>query len=203
MAVTAFRKAIPEIEKSESATPGLNLLARLHAAQAANAAKDYSAALEFAQPIIDNNPDWDFASEARFEIAMALKGQNKLNEAKQEFEKIVDGFDHVAARARFMVGQILFGQQDYESAIKQFKLVLYGYGGTQASDETKHWQALSAYEAARCSYVRINETNDANVKRMLGSNAKQMFQLYLERFPNHDFSEEAQKGVSVLEKLGY
>jgi len=203
LAVTAFKKAIPEIEKSESALPDMNLLARLHGAQAANAARDYQTALDFALPILDQKPDWEFVPEVRYEIGAAHYGLKQTDQAVAQWNKIAEQFNHVGARARFMIGQALFGQQQYDSAINQFKLVLYGYGGDQASAETRHWQALSAYEAARCSYVRINDTTDAEMKRELGRAARSMFELYLEKFPGHDFEAEAQKGVSVLKKLGY
>ncbi|HMO13060.1 MAG TPA: tetratricopeptide repeat protein [Pirellulaceae bacterium] len=201
LAVTAFKTAIPELEKSPTATPGMGLLSRLHGAQSANLSHEYQQALEFALPILEQNPDWEFIPETLFEIGVAHHGLGENDKAIAAWEKIVKEFNAVGARARFMVGETLFGQKQYDAAIDQFKLVIYGYGGDSAGNDVKKWQANSAYEAARCYFVRISSNDDPNVKKRLIEEATKMFNLVVEKFPESSFVEDAQKSLKTLEAL--
>src|SRR2546421_742749 len=68
--------------------------------------------------------------------------------------------DYVGARARFMRGELLFAQKKHEEASREFQRAMYGYGGDQATAETKNWQAKSGYEAGRCAEVLIAAAKD-------------------------------------------
>lgn len=201
LAVKAYKVAIDEIPKSATATPGIELISRLHGAQSANRAKDYQSALEFAQPIVDENPDWEFAAEAWYEIGAAQNGLGDDKKAIAAWQNVVNEFNQTGARARFMIGEILFGQNKHDEAIKHFKLVTYGYGGDQANEQVKKWQAHSAYEAARCSFVRISETTDPTLRGKLIEDAKKMFTLVVDKYPNCTFVDDSKASLQKLKNL--
>ncbi len=201
LAVTAYRVAIPELAKSTTATPGMELLSRLHGAQSANLAHDYTVALEFAAPIIEQKPEWEFLPETWFEIGLAHHGLGENEQAIEAWERVVGTFNATGARARFMLGETLFGQKKFDEAVQQFKLVIFGYGGDLATDQVKKWQANSAYEAARCNFVRISTTTDAALKQSLIDEATKMFQMVVDKYPDSSFVEDSRKNLNTLESL--
>ena len=55
-----------------------------------------------------------------------------------------------------MIGDLFFKQKNFAEAITEFKLVYYGFGGTQAANDVRPWQAYALYEAARCNFVQVD-----------------------------------------------
>src|SRR4030095_12972153 len=67
----------------------------------------------------------------------------------------------VGARARFMMGEVYFQEKKYDDASREFQRAMFGFGGEQATPETKNWQAKSGYEAGRIAEVQIATAKDA------------------------------------------
>jgi TolA-binding protein len=100
-----------------------------------------------------------------------------------------------------MVGEGLFEQKKFDAAIRAFKRVMYGYGGEQAPDDVKPWQAVAGYEAGRCAEVQIKSASDAAAKAKLIADAKSSFSYVVQRHPQHDKVQQAKEQLSKLEKL--
>ena len=200
-AVTAYKVAIPAIEKSD-VTNNVRILAPIHAAQSANAIKEYQSAVDYATMVINDHADSEYAAEAWFEIGVAQQGLGNDNQAVEAWTKAMkNSLGKTGARARCMIGESLFKDKKFDKAINQFKLVIYGYGGKQASDEVRTWQAFAAYEAARCYYVQIAGTDDKDRRKLLIDGAKELFQLLVENYPNDRLAEDARKQIRVLDSL--
>lgn len=200
-AVTAYKVAIPAIESS-NVQNNVRVLAPIHAAQSANKVKDYEAALEYAKIVIDNHADSPYAADAWYETGVARKGLGNKDKAVEAWTTAMkNSLGKTGARARCMIGEELFADKKYDDAITQFKLVIYGYGGTESADDIKPWQAFAAYEAARCNYVQISETRDEARRKILIDNARELFQMIVDDYPDDHLAADARKQIGVLESL--
>ena len=200
-AVTAYKVAIPAIEAS-NVTNNVRVLAPIHAAQSANKIKDYQSALDYANIVVRNHADSPYVAEAWYELGVAEKGLGDADKAVAAWESAMQhSLGKTGARARCMIGETRFEQKQYEDAIIQFKLVINGYGGRESSEDVKPWQAFAAYEAARCYYVQVAETEDMAVRSQLIDNARDMFQRLVEDYPNDRLTEDAKKQIRTLDSL--
>ena len=100
-----------------------------------------------------------------------------------------------------MIGQMYFEQDKLAEAITEFKRVMYGYGGEKASAEVKKWQALSGYEAARCTMVQINNEKDAAKKQELIKDTQQLFNYVIEKHPDDKLAQQSKTELEKLSKL--
>jgi TolA-binding protein len=201
-AVTAYKIARPAVEASGEVTAEVKLLTLLHGAQAANRAKDYETALDFAEAILEDFPDSSVEAEAWYEIGEARKGQGSIDEAIAAWTEALESLGKTGARARSMIGEALFEQRKYDEAIKQFQLVVYGYGGAAAAEDIRPWQAFAAYEAARCSHVQAGETDNAEQREKLLADARRMFQYLIDNYPNESLAQSARKQLDRLTQGG-
>ncbi len=201
-ALQEYRVAKPVIETSKSVSRNYKILTLLHGAQAANKSQQHQEAIEFALPLIeDESIEKYIKQEALMEMGDAYRG---LKQDEQAIEAYVQAARHpgrTGARSMTMIGEILFDQKQLPDAINRFKLVLYGYGGLEAVDEVKQWQALAAYEAARCHLVQIASTQQPQLKQKLIDESKKHLQYVIDQFPEHELVAEAKRQLSKLETI--
>ena len=140
-------------------------------------------------------------AEAHYERGWARQNAGQTEDALKDYETAATkSRDHVGARARFMMGEILFTQKQQNEAIREFQRAMFGYGGDQASAETKNWQAKSGYEAGRCAEVQIAAAN-SDAKSKLIADAKRFYTFVIEKHPQLELAAEAKKRLDVLGKL--
>lgn len=157
------------------------MLAMLHAGQAAAQVKDWSKSSQWLTRATQQFPDASNAPEALYELAWAMQNSGKGEEAIKLYEQVIAKTDReVAARAHFMMGEIHFERRDHEEAIKNFFKAAYGYSYPK-------WQADAIYEAARCFEV-------------LGKKPKAvtMYQELLDKFPASERASLAKQRLAEL-----
>ena len=178
------------------------MLTLLHGAQSAAQDGKWQPSLEMLDQIASKFPDTPFLGEAIYERGFAKQNLKQLDEALKDYERATElSRGKVGARGQFMIGEILFEQKKFDAAVRAFKRVMYGYGGDQAPDDVKQWQALAGYEAGRCAEVQIQNASDADTRAKLIADAKSSFNYVIQRHPKHDKVEQAKKELDKLTKL--
>jgi cellulose synthase operon protein C len=200
-AVSAYKVAVPAINDAGVSDESVRILTPLHAAQSANKAGDFETARRFAEQLLKDYPDSGYQYAARFELGTALDGLGKPDEAITAWQPVAEkSIDKLGARARAMIGEAYFKKQDYKEAINQFKLVVYGYATIDQKEEIDPWRAFSAYEAARCYYVRIKDASPEERPQLI-EDARYWFQYLIENYQTDKLVGDARKQLEALDKL--
>jgi len=195
-------EAFTAATKKPSADPQKQVLTLLHGGQSAGLDGNWQTSLEMLEQIATKFPDTPYLAEAIYERGFAKQNLKKLDEAVKDYEQAAElSRGEVGARGQFMVGEVLFEQKKFDAAIRAFKRVMYGYGGEQAPDDVKQWQAVAGYEAGRCAEVQIKSASDASAKAKLIADAKSSFSYVVQRHPKHDKVQQAKEQLSKLDKL--
>jgi TolA-binding protein len=162
-------------------TPDFQVLALLHAGQAAAQLKQWSKSQSLLEQCAKQFPESPHLPEVLYEQAFAKQNLGQIDEALELYE-LVTAKDNrePAARARFMIGEIYFEKKDHNQAVRNFYKVAYGYGYPE-------WQANALYEAARCLEV---------LKKV--EQAKKDYQEVVTKFPQSDKAPLAQKRLAEL-----
>jgi TolA-binding protein len=188
--------------QTKASTPTIESLMLLHAGQAAAQLKRWDECVSTLSQLISRQPQTPLSAEAHYELGWAKQNLGKTDEALADYEvAAAKSRDAVGARARFMRGELLFAAKKHEEASREFQRAMYGYGGDQATAETKNWQAKSGYEAGRCAEVLIGGAKDAAMKQKYRADAKRFYTFVAEKHAGHELAAEAKKRLSALEKL--
>lgn len=134
------------------------------------------------EELIRRFPKFPQIDDAVYGVGWALQNQNKLPEARAQYEKIASSSSEAAAKARFMMGEIAFTEKKYSEAIGNFLYVTVNY-------PFEHWQGMSHFEAGRC-YMSLGKNEQA-----VGQ-----FSTLTKKFPNHEKTEAAKKLITELQK---
>lgn len=200
-----FKDAWPAYQaalKTKASTPTIQSLTLLHAGQSAAQLKQWEESARVLGQLAAKHPDSPLIAEATYELGFAQQNLGETDKALASYETAATkSRDHVGARARFMRGELLFGQKKHEEASREFQRAMYGYGGDQATAETKKWQARSGYEAGRCAEVQISQASDATAKLKHIGDATRFYGFVAEKHPDHELAAEAKKRLLVLNKL--
>jgi outer membrane protein assembly factor BamD (BamD/ComL family) len=195
-------QAFTAATKKPSADAQKQVLTLLHGGQSAGQDGNWQASLELLEQIASKFPDTPYLAEAIYERGFAKQNLKKLDDAVKDYERAAElSRGEVGARGQFMIGEVLFEQKKFDAAIRAFKRVMYGYGGEQAPDDVKQWQAVAGYEAGRCAEVQIKNASDASAKAKLIADAKSSFSYVVQRHPKHDKVQQAKEQLSKLDKL--
>jgi TolA-binding protein len=178
-----YEAALAEYDKVKgTSSQDFQVLALLHAGQAAAQLKRWEESLRWLVRCITEFPASPYAPQALYEQAWAHQNLGKHKEAIALYEQVIAKTGgEVAARAQFMIGEIQFADKIHAEAVKSFFKVVYGYS-------YPHWQAEAAYEAARCFEVLDKKTQ-----------AVKMYQELLEKFPTSDKTTLARQRLEDLE----
>ncbi len=188
--------------RKPSADEAKQVLTLLHGGQSAARDGKWQPSLEMLDQIASKFPESPFLAEAVYERGFAKQNLKQIDEALKDYQKATElSRGEIGARGQFMIGEVLFEQKKFDEAIRAFKRVMYGYGGEQAPDEIKQWQAVAGYEAGRCAEVQIKTASDAAARAKLIADAKSSFSYVIERHPKHDKVQQAKEQLSQLAKL--
>ncbi|MEX2175889.1 MAG: tetratricopeptide repeat protein [Pirellulaceae bacterium] len=187
--------------KTKASTPAIETLILLHGGQSAAQLKAWDESQKLLSQIPAKFADSPLLAEALYELGWAKQNSGQPAEALKDYEAAATASrDHVGARARFMMGEIYFEQKKHDQAVREFQRAMFGYGGEQAADETKNWQAKSGYEAGRCAEVQI-ATASEGAKAKLLSDARRFYGFVAEKHAGHELADDARQRLEVLKKL--
>lgn len=175
-------------------------LVYLHGAQAASKLKKWNEAESLASALLSKYPDSKYKPFALYELAFAKQKQRKTKEAIELYTEVAENYrEEIGAHSRFMIGEVLFTEGSHAKAITEFQKVMYGYGGTQAPKEIRNWQALSAWEAGRCSEVLISDLKgDSRAKAVAVS--RKFYEFVVNNHSDHDIAKQAQERLAELSR---
>ena len=198
-ALAAWRVAKPAVDADGNIDLKMQVLTALHGAQSANESQAFEEAIRFAKPVTgaDNIPE-AYHADAWLEIGIAQAGQNNRAMAIESWQKAVASMSVTGARARSLLGESLAGQGQIQDALNQFKLVYFGFGGVDAEEEFRPWQAYALYEAARLNQSLCRNAVGPVLRQRIAEAISQYKRL-LENYSDSDLAEEAQRQLTKLE----
>jgi TolA-binding protein len=145
--------------------------------------KDWPAGQAHYAELLARHPDFEQKHEARYGVAWALQNQNRLEEARQNYARIVADTEgeiiETAAKARFMLGELAFGEKKYEDAVEQFLFA--------AQLPFDDWRALSRFEIGRC-FLELGKKDQAAAA----------LQEVVEKYPQHPRAPDAARLLAEL-----
>jgi hypothetical protein len=99
-----------------------------------------------------------------------------------------------------MMGEIYFAERDVAKAIPEFQRVMYGFGGDKATEEIKNWQVKSAFEAARCSEILIENLRGTARDKVIET-AQEYYSFIVKKHATHDLAAQAETRLGELNRL--
>jgi TolA-binding protein len=199
-----YEQALPVYQAVQELTPSsdvIEVLADLHGGQAAAQLKQWDQAIALLSQIPEKHADSSYLAEAHYELGWARQNAGQQDEAIKDYELAATASrGEVGARARFMIGELLFGKKEFDQAIRQFQRVMYGYGGENAPDAVKNWQAKSGFEAARCAEVQIQQASGA-ARAALIEDARKAYQFVTQKLPQGELATKATERLQALSQL--
>ena len=197
-ALSAYQAAM----KLPASTPTIEGLTLLHAGQSAGQLQEWDKSVAVLAQLAQRQPESPLLAEASYELGWARQNLGEVDAAMADYEAAaIKSKDHVGARARFMRGELRFEQKKHAEASREFQRAMYGYGGDEATVETKNWQAKSGYEAGRCAEVQLNTARDATAREKLRADAIRCYSFVVEKHSAHELAREATKRLAALKKL--
>lgn len=198
VALPAFEKAIA----AEPASENVKVLCLLHGGQSAGQLEqpNWEKAIELLAPIEKDHTESPYLPEALYELGWANFNLQKPDEAlKYWTEAAAKADDALAARSRFMMGEVKFTKKDFKGAIEDYVLVVFGFGGDNAGEGVKDWQAKACLQAGQASAILAGQAKEKPARDKLIADAKRYFTRVVEKHPDSNLAKAAQ---SQLEKLG-
>ena len=129
-------------------------------------------------------PDFEHRLEADLWIGRSLLAQQRFDEARRRFQKVIDQDKGVlSARAYLGTGQISSAQQDYETALGEFLKVALLY---ENEDEV----CESLWLAGNC----LERMDDAE-------RAAARYRELIERYPEHPLSKAARERLAQIQAM--
>lgn len=200
-----FAEAWPAYEAAlatKPSTPTAQALLLLHAGQTAAQLKNWNDGAKLIAQVIEQHATSPLVAEAQYELGWIRQNQGQSENALAAYEQAATlSRDHVGARARFMRGELLFEQKKHAEASHEFQRSMYGYGGDDASAETKNWQAKSGYEAGRCAEVQLNMATAAADKQKYSADARRFYTFVADKHAENSLAAEAKKRLAIVNKL--
>ena len=187
------------------------VLALLHSGQAAGQLGNWDESLTYLREITENHPNSQLITEALFEqgvsifslgLAKEKAGQanpSELDESLKLFHAAATkARSSVGARARFHMGEVYFQKKMFVDAIRHYQRVIYGYGGENAPDKIKPWQARAGFQAGQASLILANKVNDEDKHQKLIEEGKKYFQFVVEKHPADELTATAEDKLKQL-----
>ena len=200
-ALEAYRVAKPAVDADGNIDLKMQVLTALHGAQSANESREFEEAIRFAKPVTgaDDIPE-AYQADAWLEIGIAQAGQGDRAMAVESWQKAVASMSVTGARARSLLGESLAGQGQYQDALNQFKLVYFGFGGVDAEEKIRPWQAYALYEAARVNQSLCRDAAGPVLRQRIDEAIAQYNRL-LDSYGDSDLADEAERQLAKLKKF--
>jgi TolA-binding protein len=113
--------------------------------------KEWSAALQIAQPIAERYPNFRQQHEVDYIVGRCLGSQAQFDEAREAYERVIaskgGGKTETAAMAQWMIGETYFHQKRYDEAIAAYQRSAIEFGYPK-------WQAASLLQAGKCRQLQ-------------------------------------------------
>lgn len=141
--------------------------------------KKWPEALDLAQRIAAEHPDFEQQYEVDYLIGRCLANEGRFDEARAAYRKVTrsksGGKTETAAMAQWMIGESYFHQKNYETAVREYLKteILYAY---------PTWQAGALLQAGKCHEI-LGEWKQAS----------ELYARLLKTYPETTFVEEASK----------
>lgn len=195
------RKALENSADPDAISSQVRALIYLHGAQAARELKKWNDVNTWIERMQATVPGSNLEPIAKYEQAFAMQNLKKDDVAIDLYNAVAeDQRNELGARARFMMGEVYFAERNFPKAIVEFQKVMYGYGGTQAPDDIKNWQARSAYEAGRCNEVAIEELTGERRKKAVDASRK-FYEFIINNHAQHELAKQASDRIADLNKM--
>lgn len=200
-AYTAARSQLEATDPNTVASEQVRTLIYLHGAQCLREMQDWQRCENWLKIAKSQFPESPYIATVLYELGYCTQKQNRIVDALKLFGAVANDYrNEVGARARFMMGEIYFAQSDFAKAIPEFQRVMYGFGSERAPDEIKNWQAKSAFEAARCSEVLIENLSGPGREKAIET-AQEFYRYIVEKHATHDLVAQAQTRLGELRQL--
>jgi TolA-binding protein len=166
--------------------PRWRAMVRLRRAQSLAQLKDWNAALQLAETLAREYPDFDQQYEADYLIGRCLASQADFDAARAAYQRSIAGDagrkTETAALAQWMIGESYFHQENYPAALREYLKVeiLYAY---------PRWQAAALLQAGKCQ-----EQLEA------WSAAAALYARLIKEYPQTEVHEEARRRLSAAER---
>lgn len=194
------RKALENHPDAASINDQVKALIYLHGAQTARELKRWSDVDAWTGRLQDALPESTFKMVAIYERAFALQNLKRADEAIRLYEMVAENERNaLGARARFMIGEAYFADRNFAKAVTEFQKTMYGFGGTQAAEDTRNWQARSAFEAGRCSEIFVADLKGERRKKAI-DNAVKFYEYILDNHASHETAAQAKQRIAELKK---
>ncbi len=195
------KKSLEAAGENTAASDQVRTLIYLHGGQCHRELKQWTECEKWLRQVVDRYPNTPYLATVIYELGFCAQQQNKLEDALKLYAEVANKYrNETAARARFMMGEVYFSQRDFAKAIAEFQRVMYGFGADKAPDDIKNWQAKSAFEAARCSEVLIENLKGEGRDKVVDA-TKVFYQFIVNQHPAHALSAQAQTRLGELSKL--
>lgn len=196
-ALPAFRAA----RENPANSAQMQTLSYLRGGQVAAQLKQWQESVKLLDQVPTKFAESPYLAEALYERGWAKQNLKNLDEAIADYEQAATkSRGEVGARARFMIGEIQFERKQHDEAIKSYLRVMYGYGGENASQDVKKWQASAGYEAGRCAEVQLQNAKDTQRAKLL-QDAKTYYTFVAEKHTQHKMAAQAKERLAALAKL--
>lgn len=199
-ALEAYLVAKPAVDADGNIDPKMQMLTALHGAQSANESQQYDEAIRFAMPVTEADASEAYQADAWLEIGIAQAGKDNQTLAMDAWQKAVASISVTGARARCLLGESLARQQQYQDALNQYKLVYFGFGGIEADDDIRPWQAFALYEAARLNQSLCRDAVGPVLRQRIDESIGQ-YERLLEHYGDNDMAAEAKQQLAKLKQF--
>jgi cellulose synthase operon protein C len=197
----AARKTLDNKEIKSAASDQVKSLIFLHGGQCYRELKQWPECEKWLREVVTRFPNSPYLATVTYELGFCSQQQNRLEDALKLYAEVANKYrNEVAARARFMMGEVYFSQRDFAKAIAEFQRVMYGFGADKAPEDIKNWQAKSAFEAARCSEVLIENLKGEGREKVIAA-TRDYYKFIVDRHAAHELAAQAQSRLGELVKL--
>ena len=158
----------------------------LRRAQSLGQQNRWAEALEIAERIATDYPQFEEQYEADYVIGRALASQGEFAAAREAYNRVIRSTTgaktETAAMAQWMIGETFFHQESFDEAVAAYLRVEILY-------DWPKWQAGALLQAAKC-------------QEMLGQyqQAIETYDRLIKTYPDSEFTEEAKQRLRVAQK---
>lgn len=172
----------------------------LHGGQSAAQLKRWDDAIGWYDELKQRFPATAYLPQVFYETGFAYQQKNDNQQALRYFTQVAEKYSRreVGARARFMMGEIHFGEKQFDKAIPEFQRVMFGFGGEEAAEEIKNWQAKSGFEAGRCSELLMQTARTQNAKNESREFATRFYQYVVQKHAGHELAKKSAERLEAL-----
>jgi len=181
-------QATTDTQAAKERGQGYWAMVPLRRAQIAAHRQQWHEALELAQTIQDQFPNFSLQFEADYLIGRCMSSQARFSMARQYFRQVINSNQarntETAAMAQWMIGETYFHQSNYDDAIRAYYRV-------DALYDLPQWQAAALLQAAKCYELSGQEKE-----------AQQLYSQLRTDYPQTTFAAEATRRLRVATRTG-